>query len=630
MSEVTTIPNNSFNVLHDLFGDYRAEWPPDRFRELFVEPTYFKKLEARRPSLLVGGRGTGKTTVLRSLRFDATLQRLEAQGRGYGDQEHLGIFLRMNKNRVHAFKGGGLDIETWRKSFAHYFNLLACSELARLTIWLEQQVGLTLLPDRVADVCRDLAIREVSTASELRNEIQSSVSELQIFVNNPGHAQQPMLSMAESPLQKFASVLHEENGLTQGRPIFCCIDEYENLLEDQQAILNTYIKHSEPPLSYKVGVRVNGLHTHQTIEGSDLLRTPDDYEQIDIASEGFEYFANAVAERRLLLARNKGVLVPQKLDQFLANLSISDEAILLGAEAVTDRVLEELRSDEALHLYFSVIPKGETYFLQYWAEAEEKTVREMAQDWVDHEQTWRNRLNNYAYASLFWLSRGRKGTRLRKYYCGARTFLALPNGNIRYFLELIDTAIAEQLGDMDTQLANPIIVSAKAQTSAAKTVGQRRLDQLESLADHGVELKRLVLAVGKVFFELARTPLGRAPEVTSFVLGSNGAQHEKVVSLLKEGTAYLAFEATPRTKATTPLEMRDSEYRLHPIFCAFFEISHRRKRRMTFDPGDLLLVLDKPSMAIGRLLEGGIQTNEDELPEQLALFSSFFRGGESA
>ena len=374
MNEITTTPDNIVNVLHDLFGDYRAEWPPERFRELFVEPAYFSKLETRRPCLLMGGRGTGKTTALRSLRFDATLLRLEAQGRGYGDQEHLGIFLRMNKNRVHAFKGAGLDIETWRKSFAHYFNLLACSELANLAIWLEHQVGQTLLPNRVVDICRDLAIPEVSTAGELRNEIQSSISKLQIFVNNPCFTPRPIFSMAEAPLQKFASVLHEEDGLTQGRTIFCCIDEYENLLDDQQAVLNTYIKHSEPPISYKVGVRVNGLRTHQTIEDSDLLRTPDDYEQIDIALEGFEYFANAVAERRLTLALDRGVPVPEKLDQFLDNLTIAEEAMLLGAGAVSDRVLEELRLDKSLYSYFSKIPKGETYFLQYWAEAENKIV----------------------------------------------------------------------------------------------------------------------------------------------------------------------------------------------------------------------------------------------------------------
>jgi hypothetical protein len=75
--------------------------------------------------------------------------------------------------------------------------------------------------------------------------------------------------------------------------------------------------------------------------------------------------------------------------------------------------------------------------------------------------------------------------------------------------------------------------------------------------------------------------------------------------------------------------MRDDEYRLHPIFCAFFEISHRRKRRLTFDASDLLFVLEKPSSAISSLLDGASQTKDEDLPEQLAFFSSFYEGGES-
>lgn len=96
----------------------------------------------------------------------------------------------------------------------------------------------------------------------------------------------------------FADAL-EASGLSDGRTIFCCIDEYENLLDYQQAILNTYIARCKSPLSYKIGVRKNGLRNRQTLDGQDLLKTPDDYYEIEIADEGFEYFAKQVASVRL-------------------------------------------------------------------------------------------------------------------------------------------------------------------------------------------------------------------------------------------------------------------------------------------------------------------------------------------
>lgn len=619
---------DSFSILRNLFGDNRAEWPPERFRELFVAPSYFKKLETMRPCILVGGRGTGKTTALRSLRYDATLERLEASNLGFGEQEHLGVFIRMNKNRTHAFQGGSLGADDWRKAFAHYFNLLACIELAELTTWLEKRTGEKLSDESLGRVCEDLALPRVASSAELRSSLKQAVSVLQLFVNNPTQAPRPQFSMQEAPLRTFVEVLHETDGLTEKRIIFCCIDEYENLLEDQQAILNTYIKHAEPPLSYKVGVRNNGITTYRTLEGADLLRTPDDFERVDIAQEGFEHFAGAVARLRLTRAQQRGVRVPDTLEKLLNELTFAQEAELLGAGNVAHDVMEELHDEPLLHKAFSARAVSETYFLKFWAESEHTDVKTLARDWLRNEEAWRNRLNNYGYASLFWLSHGRKGARIRKYYCGARIFFTLPAGNIRYFLELIDSAIALELDSQPDAERELITIDPQNQTIAARQVGQRRLEQLDGLGDHGNELKRLVLAIGKVFFELARKPLGHSPEVTSFVVAGAGERLDRVLALLRDGVAHLAFVATPRTKATNNNEMRDDEYRLHPIFCAFFEISHRRKRRTTFQAEELFKVLNQPSKAISQLLAGEEQSGEAELPEQLALFANFFEGGD--
>lgn len=626
------VTSDATTILRDLFGDNRAEWPPDRFGELFVEPAYFRKLEALRPSLLEGGRGTGKTTALRSLRFDATAERLNAQGGSFSDQEHLGIFVRINKNRVHAFQGAALEVGAWSRAFAHYFNLVACLEMVRLAQWLQLQQRLELSRPSIAQIAADLAVDASDSLSDLGAAIRDGISRLQLYVNNVPALDQPVLSLSESPLRTFADVLAHD-GLLESRTIFCCIDEYENLLPTQQAVLNTYVKHAEPPLSYKVGVRKNGLKTHHTLDGKDVLEVPNDYRRIKIEDEGFEHFAKAVADVRLRRARSLGAAAPARIEELLPSLGLAEESRRLGAEAVADGVQSELAAaDPELARWFAGLPKTDGYFLRYWAESEQKPIDELARSWREDDAPWRTRLNNYRYASLFWLSVGRKGARIRKYYCGLKTVLTLAHGNIRYFLELIDEAIAEHFSrhgppsDSDNELAlDPV-----AQTQAAREVGLRRLDQVEGLAEHGVELKRLVLAIGKVFFELARAPLGRTPEVTQFVLSGNPASVQKIRKLLDEGVAYLAFDVAPRTKATTAVEMRDDEYRLHPIFCAFFEISHRRKRRTTFDADHLLQVLQKPSKAISSMLEGAEQTAETELPDQLAFFSTFFGGGSEA
>jgi hypothetical protein len=627
------------NILRQLFNENRAEWPQEDFKKLFVEPTYLKKLESIRPCVLVGGRGTGKTTSLQSLIYTATLERLESEGLNFGDQEYLGILIRMNKNRVKVFEGAQFDDKYWGKLFAHYINLLICNELVKLAQWLELKCDHFLKPEEIENISNDLGLTNIYSLIDLSKGIKQAISKIQIYVNSPSDAEKPALSMAESPLRVFSETLRD-SGLLNGKMIFCCIDEYENLSDNQQAILNTYVKHAEPPLSYKIGVRKNGFRNKQTLNEDDMLVVPDDFAEIEIIDEGFEYFGPAVADLRLKFAKSKGVLVPESLKEFLEEYSFSEEAKKLGAESIAENVLEHLKSSGNVELYefFKRKPISETYFLEYWLERSEKTLLELAQDWKENPLSWKNKLENHGYASLFWISKGNKGQRIRKYYCGERVLLALAGGNIRYFLELINNSIHEELGKQYEEKNELIRISPKSQTLAARKVGNNRLNQLEGLADNGVKLKRLVLAIGKVFFEYARTPENRAPEINSFILSGEQENKDEIVKLLNEGVGHLAFEAEPRTKATSNYELRDDEYRLHRIFTGFFEFSHRKKRRTTFDALHLLEVLEsKPSKAISKLVENNESLKStkklsvvkiDDLPEQLAFFSSFYEADE--
>ena len=119
---------NKNSILRHLFGENRREWYPQKFESLFVRPAYMEKLTTSRPCFLVGGRGTGKTTALKSLRFDSRSGGHDTEI-DIGQHEYFGIFVRINKNRMQAFQGGAIKENEWIKIFSHYFNLLACKEL---------------------------------------------------------------------------------------------------------------------------------------------------------------------------------------------------------------------------------------------------------------------------------------------------------------------------------------------------------------------------------------------------------------------------------------------------------------------------------------------------------------------
>ena len=269
----------------------------------------------------------------------------------------------------------------------------------------------------------------------------------------------------------------------------------------------------------------------------------------------------------------------------------------------------------------SRVPDGDLILVKYRADVEKVDVLNVAMKFVDDEEAWRNVKNNHGFASLFWLSWGRRGARRRKFYCGLGTILQIASGNIRFFLELVGDSVKLAL---PSELTNPIVVQPRQQTDAARAVATRQLEQLDSLGRHGAELKRLVLGVGKVFFELTRRPEGRVPEPASFVLSGPSHDISHIRKLLEEGIANLVFVSNPRTKATSDVEIRDDEYALHPILAPFFEISYRKKRRITMGATALLLLQSNSKIAMAQLLSNVDQTPSDDLPEQLAIFSSLY------
>ena len=53
------------------------------------------------------------------------------------------------------------------------------------------------------------------------------------------------------------------------------LDEYENFLDYQQRVVNTYLKHAGQQYSFKIGVRELGWRCHATLNANEQLRSAD-------------------------------------------------------------------------------------------------------------------------------------------------------------------------------------------------------------------------------------------------------------------------------------------------------------------------------------------------------------------
>ncbi len=77
--------------LDELFGSYKAEWLRNKIFDFFATPYYFSTLKDHRPCILQGGRGTGKTTVLRGLSYQGQCAILNEHINRFDKNSFVGI-----------------------------------------------------------------------------------------------------------------------------------------------------------------------------------------------------------------------------------------------------------------------------------------------------------------------------------------------------------------------------------------------------------------------------------------------------------------------------------------------------------------------------------------------------------
>lgn len=612
--------------LSKVFGSYKAEWLKNDIFRLFTQPNYFVELEGTRPCVLEGGRGTGKTTVLRGLSYEGQFYQ---RGPDIKKQDYIGLYYRVNTNRVSAFAGPELSEERWSKVFAHYFNLLGCQLIVNFLAWYEEHLKtkVVLPADTEAILCGALYLKHCSNLASLGDSLEKGLADFEAYVNNVGDGKQVYLSLQGSPIDLFTKRVLSTKEFA-GKQFFYLIDEYENLLDNQQRVINTLIKHSSEFYSFKIGVRELGWRQKTTLNSNERLVSPADYSLVEIAKKlkdkVFDNFAASIVNKRIADLRADAPNMILDIRTALVSLTAEEEARLLGIDGRVMRMREEIgavaeTSEEKE--FASALSDLQVYFITKKAEADKKSVQSLLRQFAQDPHVFNTSFDNYKYAILFTIKAGKRG--IRKYCAGWSAFLRMGSSNIRYLLELVEQTYITHLFK-ENSLASPI--DAETQTLTAQRVGQKNLTELEGLSTEGGNLVRLVLSLGRIFQVMARNPFGHTPEVNQFFLKLEGGHcSDEVERLLKQAVMHLALIRSPGNKLMAPEQIQESDYMLHPIFSAFFDYSNRRKRKIQLTESDITQLTKNPKAGIRKVLEANNrELNPDDLPEQLSLFEAFY------
>ena len=576
--------------LAELFSGYRAEWINEEIFNLFTEPSYFPQLTTSHPCFLVGGRGTGKTTALRCLSYQGPEILMTENCEEISDWPYYGMYHRINTNRVRAFDGLELSESRWMRLFGHYMNLEFCELALEFLGWYftRNAEAQQLDENALRRISTTLHLHPVDTLTELRSELDLSKLHFEAAINNIAEDSDTLrISLQGAPID----VLFQEiRKLPQfvNRSFFFLIDEYENLNGFQQRVVNTLVKHCGDLYSFKIGVRELGFRERSTINDSEQLTYPADYNLINITdalNRRFGEFAAKVCERRLQRVLGSASNVPP-ITTMLPGLTPEEEACRLGVTRVVATIVDDLSNDgiygDEFASWLENVNDLEIFAVYSRAMAEGKSVPDKVREVLRHPRKWKEQYGNFRHAYLFAIRRGKRG--IRKYFAGWRVYCTLAASNIRYLLELVDQALTQHLDERKDLLGVP--VDPVVQTKAAQDTGQRNLRELEGLSLNGAKLVRLLLGLGRVFQVMAEQPVGHTPEVSQFHLNAkveNGEQRKRVEALLTEGIMHLALLRFPGSKLQNQTDIRQFDYSVHPIFSAFFGFSYRKKRKLRLD-----------------------------------------------
>jgi hypothetical protein len=600
----------------------------------FVIPPFFDQpglLEANKPRVFIGGRGCGKTMLLRYLSHQTTFSELRTSIPASA-ASHIGLYWRADTQFANAMTKRDITDDVWSSAFNHMTGVLISIEvLASLRSIAASQCDVLSEEDLKKLTFERLSAFDSGLPSQvdaLYSWLERKVWELESWVNDVHKKPEPNFL----PGRRF--VLAIIKNITSQLPTLkhstfqVYLDEYENLCPYQQLLINTWLKHSEPPLIFNLAMKRNAF-TQKDTTGNESLSHIHDYREHDLEAYLLEGDFNLFASEILLLNLNVAGLANKQVDLPLLrdpnglhtrrskeygprvihtaqgmfpDLTEADIASdIFKDHTLTDKLRKSIGNAltkrapgfEVSRFFRPALPEATT-IVPALLHRKRITPEEIERELDLLAQGKDNRFTG----TTDWIHNNFLGCVLQLYapisracpvYGGFRSFCQLSKGNIRHFLELCFKSISRGIAD-DGSIRLPI--STADQAEAARQVSGAFLNEIKSFGRHGNRLHAFVLRLGSLFALAHMRPTQSEPEQNHFSVshGTSSVTTEDL-DFLREATKWSVLFETQETKKKDEYHAETVEYVLNPIYAPRFHISYRKRRKIDISTGELNILI---------------------------------------
>jgi hypothetical protein len=621
-------------TLQDIFSKNRAEEIGYDVWEHFVVPPFFNRLDLKRafkPRLIIGGRGCGKTMLLRYLSHQTTFSK-KRENIPIEALKHIGMYWRADTQFCNAMHKRGIQDDVWNSAFDHFCALsLGMEVLSSLKSISESQ-----LKDFDSDLVKNIDFSILkhfdpklpNSTKELYLCLEGKLLEFEAWVENVRTAACPLFLPGKNFILRLIKVIQEKVPVLNNANFYVYIDEYENLAIYQKKIINTWLKHSEIPLIFNLAMKKNAFDMRETT-GPESLTNIHDHRIHDLENyldDTFELFAAEIlllllsfSDSELLGDDRKSIPIENLRNIESLNLrndkKYAEKVLGIALQILPDEPMEKLAQevfiDKALlsKLREKISKAIKVREIDLNIENFVNDAFPMASIIIPallNRKSLKpvniaNEMNlllegkeNSFTGKTGWIHNNFVGCLLQLYspysracpiYSGFRTFCKLSRGSVRHFLELCHNSFSEAIN-----LQNEVEIPVKSiqQAEAAKQASATFLGEVRSFGNLGENLHSFVLRLGTLF-ELANGRSTQSESEISHFSIRKGNEHltQEDHFFLSEAVKWSVLFEHRETKKKDQILPESIEYILNPIYTPYFHISYRKKRKLELSTSEL-------------------------------------------